>query len=794
MLCCGEIEKQRNNDANKSQFALVIQKTSYCSPFKTCALVCVVTDIFSEVGASRNHRSSNKRIVTKRPPLVDSALLRFLSKQKTLKEQQTNATDSASTSTSTSTSAGIDNQRTEHPASKSVTATTNQSLTDSFEQSRPTPQSPQAKYASSQPTTTRQQQSTDNCSSSSSSDDTPLAATRTAAAAAAAASPIVTPIISDSGILPRAEDSLDLWMGQFNRNRIAQVLLARGSEGEGGGVDEQLANQAGEAVQRHALARTARRRVRDFLKARDKMWSGDISVRTNVTTTTTTDIAEKDTLLSFSASQSKQPDYGFPDVVDVLVDNGLTAKDVATILIHTPSIAIMMPQRPKFMVEEDDELDGETVEETVQRALSDLLCGTLKLRRYDARKVLRNCPGLLTKRGSRSAQQVVASMVKLGVSTSSIARDKNALPVLLSRPPAALFRLIAFLSSDAIRMPLDKIGPLIRRSECSQLLDIVAPLPRLAQDAGMMTSSNTPPSQPQPTQEETDSELTDARILPSFVGRTIEERRKSIDGTYDRMSTTAWTLRNKIGTNDLSKVISAYPGVLLLDASEQVLPVASYLMDELGIFQDDLARVLQLYPALLGMPISEMKETVDFIMEQGIEKENLASMFRSFPSLLTLSIEEDMKPVVQFLQSVGINNTGRFISRLPPVLGYSVSRELTPKWEFVQKIYTYTSFEVSKFPAFFSYPLERVIKARFEYLRDVKRLPISLIAPDLVLRYGDRDFAMRVAGDEDQGARFLEFLKARQSSSSSVSGKGRHQRQQRKKSAKNPKAWKTPEP
>ena len=573
-------------------------------------------------------------------------------------------------------------------------------------------------------------------------------------------SPIAPP--ADSELLPRADDSLDSWMGQFNRNRIAKVLLSRGE-----GVDEDLANQAGESVQRHVLARTARRRVRDFLKARDTMWSEGM----NVTVQDSSSLSEKGTS---PADRFKQPDYGFADVVDVLIDNGLTAKDVVSILIHTPSIAVMMPQRPENSVEEDA-LGGETVEETLQRALSDLLCSTLKLRRYDARKVLRNCPGLLTKRGSRSAQHVVATMVKLGVSTSSMARDKNALPTLLSRPPAALFRLIAFLSSDAIRMPLDKIGPLIRRAECTQLLDAVVPVSRVQHGNEASTSS---PSSPQ---DESSSEMTDARILPAaFVGRTVEDRRKHVDATYDRMSVTAWTLRNQVGTSDLGKVISAYPGVLLLDASDQVLPVASYLMEELGIFEDDLARVLQLFPTLLGMPISKMEEVVAFMLDQGVEEDNLPSMFRSFPSLLTLSIEEDMIPVIEFLQSIGISNVGRFISRLPPILGYSVERELKPKWEVIQNIYTYTSFELSKFPAFFSYPLERVIKARFEYLRDVKKLPISLIAPDLVLRYGDRDFAVRVAGDGDGGEIFSEFLKSRREG---LPGNGRNKRQPRKKKA-----------
>lgn len=685
-----------------------------------------LSDVFSEVDRTDRRKKKGKKRVVLRPPMVDSALLRFLSKQKQLKDQQTNSSDA----TSPSAIPGENNQETRQQQQPRAKKAGNY-LINAIEQQRAALFRNQLKGVKQQPT-------------DATTDLDSVDTTDTAVATS------ITPPSSPNSDLPpppEAEDALDSWTGQFNRNRIAQVLQSRG----GDAVATELANQAGESVQQHVLARTARRRVRDFLKARDTMWSEGMISDLEIG-----DIPEKN-----PAYAAKEPDYGFADVVDVLMDNGLTAKDIATILIHTPSIAVMMPLRPENSVE-GDALGGETVEETLQRALSDILCGSLKLRRYDARKVLRNCPGLLTKRGSRSAQHVVATMVKLGVSTSSIARDKNALPTLLSRPPAALFRLIAFLSSDAIRMPLDKIGPLIRRAECAELLEAVAPVPRLQQwNEATGTASYSPSS----LQDESNSEITDDRILPAFVERTVEERRKDVEETYRRMSATAWTLRNELGTCDLGKVVAAYPNVLLLDASDQVLPVASYLMDELGIFKDDLARVLQLFPTLLGMPISEMEDVVALLLDQGVEEDNLPSMFRSFPYILTLNIEKDMLPVIGFLQDIGISNVGRFISRLPPILGYSVEKELKPKWEVIRNVYTYSSFELSKFPAFFSYPLERVIKSRFEYLRDVKKLPISLIAPDLVLRYGDRDFAVRVAGDGDGGAGFSEFLKARQGQS-----------------------------
>lgn len=52
---------------------------------------------------------------------------------------------------------------------------------------------------------------------------------------------------------------------------------------------------------------------------------------------------------------------------------------------------------------------------------------------------------------------------------------------------------------------------------------------------------------------------------------------------------------------------------------------------------------------------------------------------RAFPSLLGLERELHMTGVVQYLKKLGVQNVGRFVSRLPPVLGYDVNTNLIPK-------------------------------------------------------------------------------------------------------------------
>eukprot|EP00980_Cylindrotheca_fusiformis_P012683 scaffold3103_cov136-Cylindrotheca_fusiformis.AAC.21 len=523
--------------------------------------------------------------------------------------------------------------------------------------------------------------------------------------------------------LPAIRDQMEQnpWMGQYNRNRIARTL-------ESLGVSEPLASKAGEKVQDYVLVRMARRRVRLFLKERDSLWRDSGVGQSKL----------RDINCMFTDEPSHL-NYGFDDVVNVLQENGLTGTDICTILTHSPSLALMMPK--VSFADDPESLSGETLEQTLDRSLGGTLMTTLGLRKYDARKVLRNCPGLLTARGSRCAEKVVSMMTHMGVSTSAIARDKTALPTLLSRSPADLFRLVSFLSSGSIRMKIECIGPMLRRKSSFELLELVAPV-----------------SSVQQSKEVADED--DAEIELTLEGKTREERKKRIDDVYKNMTMTANALRYEIGARDLGKVIASYPSVLLLNAEEKILPTASFLMNELGIAGRGLASALQLYPVLLNEDIEEMEKVVSYLEAVGVKDEDLPSIFRSFPALLTSNIERDMIPVVEYLRSIGINDIGSFITKLPPVLGYSVEKELQPKWEYLKRVCFKPEFELEQFPAYFSYPFERVIKTRYEYLatKDVAR---QLIPVAKVLRFGDKDFARVVARDRDGGKAFRAFCEKR---------------------------------
>lgn len=540
----------------------------------------------------------------------------------------------------------------------------------------------------------------------------------------------------------------DLWLGQYNRNRIAQELVSLDA-------DVEAAMKAGETIQSYVLTRTARRRIRIFLRERETLWKNsdnDLS------------LVEQQLILSkVTRTRASPPQYGFGDIVQVMLEYGLTGKDICTILTHSPSVAMMIPRRSFMQTDErnfldiedgDNDTQSDTLEDTLQRSFVTLLQEDLRLRKYDARKIVRSCPGLLSIRGSNAAVQNVNMMTKLGATKNSIARDKTNLPVLLSRSPAAVFRLVSFLSCDKVRMPIQSIGPLLRRSKGRELLDIVAPAMSHQQTLDV--------------DSEGDEKLGPYEASESLV-RSREESAQRINDMYRNMTATAQILRFEIGAHDLGKLISADPSVLLLNAKEHILPVASFLADELGIWEDTISELLQQYPMLLEKDVAEMERVVSFLKYLGVEDDDLPSIIRAFPALLAMDIETQMTPVVEFLIEIGVSNVGAFITRLPPVLGYSVDRELRPKWDYLSTVCLRPTFEINNFPAYFSYPFDRVIRTRYEYL-EVKGIARQLMSVDAVLRFGDADFCINIARDEDDGRKFRAFADSRLKRSTFTNG------------------------
>ena len=188
-------------------------------------------------------------------------------------------------------------------------------------------------------------------------------------------------------------------------------------------------------------------------------------------------------------------------------------------------------------------------------------------------------------------------------------------------------------------MPVDRIGPLFRRSECANLLDFVAPL--------------------------SNKQIIDSSVLFDNLakggGEINSATETEITRRYKMMFKTAKHLRRVVGMTDLGRSISAYANILTLEVDTQIDPCITFLTEDVGLYEEEIPNVLELYPQLLGGNIIEMQRNVEYLRKLEVAEEDLGSIFRAFPALLTLPVP-NMDKVVEFLKDVGVSNIGRFVT------------------------------------------------------------------------------------------------------------------------------------
>eukprot|EP00594_Rhizosolenia_setigera_P014039 CAMPEP_0178962484 /NCGR_PEP_ID=MMETSP0789-20121207/14392_1 /TAXON_ID=3005 /ORGANISM="Rhizosolenia setigera, Strain CCMP 1694" /LENGTH=847 /DNA_ID=CAMNT_0020646643 /DNA_START=1280 /DNA_END=3823 /DNA_ORIENTATION=+ len=731
-------------------------------------------DIIQQSAANNRRRtkiSSKRSAESKKPrvsPTIDSDLLRFLSEQRKAQAQQAQTTVAINQTTlPTSEEISIPNLPSQSTRdtlgqkqriamsvissgdSSSAVNTNNVDIKNvggenelSTVESSPAAQDSEIGDKSSSPLLTTQSEVTE-----SSSDDS-----------------ITEQVMDDDDdAFMREQNNLqsEQWMNQYHAEKVASILIENGAHS----LDAYV---AGVAVQNYATTRFRRRQINRFLRNRDELWATYKLI--NATTTasmstaseTTTTNTEGTVISDMQQEQEQEEMNNVEEVISLMLEFGMTPADCVAIFIHTPSIALMQPRRSvsapsingETMTDDESSDDtGMTLEETLETTLVTVLIKTLKLRKYDARKIIRNCPGLLTMRGSQNAKEVIQLLSKLGASPSSLAREKSFLNSVLRKSPASIFRFVAFLSSENIRMKVKSTGPFLRKSDSQELFNVLCPPHAKTEadgDSYYASSDSSIEEDGTDTTTATSSETSRNILAISNTHQTKSRMRiqsDSIDRQYQKANEIAEALHSQLGIRNVEAVIKKYPSVLLLDLKKDIFPISDFLFFQIGMEASDIPKVLESYPAMFGASLQTMETNLRYLSDElEVTDDSLPKIFRAFPAILTLDKDKDMVPVVKFLEEIGVSNIGRFVTRLPALLGYSVENELKPKWTFLTSYLGLDSFEIVKFPGYFAYPMER-IQTRFRYLRQEKGIPTRLFSVDHVLRFGDADFCMSVAGD-----------------------------------------------
>ena len=215
----------------------------------------------------------------------------------------------------------------------------------------------------------------------------------------------------------------------------------------------------------------------------------------------------------------------------------------------------------------------------------------------------------------------------------------------------------------------------------------------------------------------------------------------------------ATVLRDEVGVTNVENVVRAYPRALLSDRESLLRPL-DVLRERAGVDEADLASLVEAFPLLFGLD-DAMGPVLDFWLDElKINAADVPRICRAFPSLLGVDVAT-MRANVKFLEEIGVVNTARFVTRLPPVLAYDVDRDLRPKMAELVKC-ALSVYDIVRFPAYFSYPLDGVIKPRTAFLKQLG-VPITTFPLQALFTPGDKEFASRVLGVDPK--RYAAFKK-----------------------------------
>merc|ERR1719329_225205 len=121
------------------------------------------------------------------------------------------------------------------------------------------------------------------------------------------------------------------------------------------------------------------------------------------------------------------------------------------------------------------------------------------------------------------------------------------------------------------------------------------------------------------------------------------------------------------------------------------LRASIFLLHELGVDQQRVARIVTSSPQLLGLSLeNNLRPKIQFLVEEvGISEQSLGQVIGSFPNILGYSVEQNMRPKLQYLADhilkVPMAKLGRPLEKCPQLLGYSLEKRIKPRFLLLQK-------------------------------------------------------------------------------------------------------------
>ncbi|XP_058068455.1 transcription termination factor MTERF4, chloroplastic isoform X3 [Magnolia sinica] len=187
----------------------------------------------------------------------------------------------------------------------------------------------------------------------------------------------------------------------------------------------------------------------------------------------------------------------------------------------------------------------------------------------------------------------------------------------------------------------------------------------------------------------------------------------------------------------IGRILSRCPEIFA-SSVENTLKKKLNLLIEFGIYRNNLPRVIRKYPELL---VSDVNNT---LLPRRFVKARPSPLTATFANLLCVCGTSGLCFRMKYLMKIGLSKreVASMVNRFSPLLGYSIEEVLKPKLDFLVCTMNKPVRDVVEYPRYFSYSLEKKIKPRFWVLKG-RNLECSL--KDM-LGKNDEDFAADYMG------------------------------------------------
>ncbi|KAH6778581.1 Mitochondrial transcription termination factor family protein [Perilla frutescens var. frutescens] len=182
-----------------------------------------------------------------------------------------------------------------------------------------------------------------------------------------------------------------------------------------------------------------------------------------------------------------------------------------------------------------------------------------------------------------------------------------------------------------------------------------------------------------------------------------------------------------IPSSRIGQIVTATPSLFSYSVENSLKPTVKYLLDDIGIQEKDISKVVQLSPQILVQRIDNTWNTrLSFLMKElDAPRQSIVKMVTKHPQLLHYSIEDGLLPRINFLRSIGMQNSDilKVLTSLTQVFSLSLEGNLKPKYKYLINELQNEVHSLTKYPMYLSLSLDQRIRPRHRFLVSLKKAP-----------------------------------------------------------------------